>query len=74
MSLAAARELASVKRGEILEGVDVAAEKNLDTVRKVITSRLAQLAKDVESTGQQVERMRAALSATRETLTGVECG
>jgi hypothetical protein len=74
MSLVRAREIASGKRGEIREGVDVAVEKKVDVARKVIASRLEQLAKDVASTGQQVERIKAALSATRESLIGVESG
>jgi hypothetical protein len=74
VSLAMAREIASGKRIEILEGVDVAVEKKVDMARQVITSRLAQLAKDVESTGLQVERIKASLSATREALIGIDRG
>ncbi len=74
MSLAKAREIASAKRVEIQQGVDVAIEKKVDTARQVITSRLEQLAKDFASTGQQVERIEAALSAARESLRGAENG
>jgi len=68
ISLTEARQIASAKRIEIDQGIDVATEKQKDKARFAGTFRLEQLAREVERARQWLERIEAAAEIAKARL------